>query len=113
MVRFSFPCTTFSKGVHVHTLTLSCAKSFNSFGWEFSVFSSRGRKRRSSNGSSSIHLRVSLHLVCLIFLPKGAFRRNAAWTEKRIGKFDGLYFYYEKTKRERANQSFADLLKKG
>lgn len=38
----------------------------------------------------------------LHFLPPGGFRRNAAWTEKRIGEFDGLYFYYEKTKRSGA-----------
>lgn len=38
----------------------------------------------------------------LHFPPPGDFRRNAAWTEKGIVEFDGLYFYYEKTKRSGA-----------
>lgn len=39
----------------LETFTLLAQSLFNSFGWEFSVISSRGTKTRSS---SSIHARV-------------------------------------------------------
>lgn len=89
--------------ISIRSPFLHLHKVFNSFGWEFSVIhhlvAQKGRSS-SSGGDSSVHVKACF-IWSASFFPQGVFgvMRHG---RKRMGEFDGLYFYYEKTKRSGA-----------